>query len=366
MLKHTNEKPHACQICPKRFSRLQYMKEHMNMHTGARPYKCAHCDMAFADMSSCYKHRKAHSLKSNIRPVSLIANDAIKPDIVATSTPSPATNHVTNAPRLSSVSIVDLQKVENIISSANVQMVLPSGKKQITDEACITPATCITPSTCITPATSAEISELDKIVYETLLPNDLRVLSDETSPCNDTPCVFKHLSPEQATQLKLALAHGMKQVVPDATSAFSHPDSSLFGWTTVFIQELCNKSSDSPGILSHEQFTDSSCGAVVAMGTTEAETEATPDDIVAMKLEGGIPTDATNDAIVRGQPRPLCDTDIVGVATGVVNIAESVIVDHAVALTPVQLVGLESSQQYYLILSGSEQEQCEQDESVTS
>ena len=184
------------------------------------------------------------------------------------------------------------------------------------------------------------------------------MLSDETSPCNDTPGVFKHLSPEQATQLKLALAHGMKLVVPDATSAFSHPDL-----TTVFIQELCNKSSDSPGILPHEQFTDSSCGAVVAMGT--AETEATPDDIVAVKLEGGIPTDATNDAIGRGQPRPLCDTDIVGVATGVVNIAESVIVDNGVSLTPVQLVGLESSQQYYLILSGSEQEQCEQDESVT-
>ena len=311
----------------------------MNMHTGARPYKCAHCDMAFADMSSCYKHRKAHSLKSNIRSA---VNNA--PDSVATSTHSPATNNMTNAPR-HSVSIVDCPnlRANSIISAADVQMVLTAGKEHIIDGACITPAT------------SDEISQLDKIVYETLLPNDLRVLSDETSASIDSSGVFKHhQSPDQSTQLKLVLTQGMTPDVPDAPSGFSHPDL-----TTVFIQELCNKSIDASGILPQERFTQVSaslCGAVVATGTTKAET--TTDDVVAaVKLEDVISTDATNNVIIRRQPQPLCDTnESVGCASGVVNITESVRVDDGVALTPVQLVGLESTQQYYLILSGSEQE----------
>ncbi|CAE1299399.1 KRAB [Acanthosepion pharaonis] len=59
-LKHSGARPFLCNLCPKTFTRLQYLKEHLNQHTGIKPYSCKLCDLSFYDMSTYYRHVRRH------------------------------------------------------------------------------------------------------------------------------------------------------------------------------------------------------------------------------------------------------------------------------------------------------------------
>ena len=47
MLIHTVDKPYACILCDKTFTRKMTMQQHMLIHTGDKPYSCTLCDTKF-------------------------------------------------------------------------------------------------------------------------------------------------------------------------------------------------------------------------------------------------------------------------------------------------------------------------------
>ena len=64
MLVHTGAKPHACDICPKTFSRLENLKIHRRVHTGEKPYGCReeNCQKRFSNSSDRIKHERTHKI----------------------------------------------------------------------------------------------------------------------------------------------------------------------------------------------------------------------------------------------------------------------------------------------------------------
>ena len=65
-MQHTGERPYLCTLCPKMFTRLTYLKEHMNSHTGQKPYLCPHCSETFHERSVFSKHVKRHEAARNV------------------------------------------------------------------------------------------------------------------------------------------------------------------------------------------------------------------------------------------------------------------------------------------------------------
>lgn len=60
MAKHEEEKRYCCTVCQKKFTRAQYLSEHMNIHSGKMPYHCTECDAAFALSAHLYCHKRKH------------------------------------------------------------------------------------------------------------------------------------------------------------------------------------------------------------------------------------------------------------------------------------------------------------------
>ncbi|XP_023034308.2 zinc finger protein 429-like isoform X1 [Drosophila willistoni] len=58
---HTDERPHTCTICQRKFSRVYLLQLHSRTHTGERPYACSQCDRRFAQLAVLRNHETTHS-----------------------------------------------------------------------------------------------------------------------------------------------------------------------------------------------------------------------------------------------------------------------------------------------------------------
>ncbi|KAM4762666.1 transcriptional repressor CTCFL [Cyanocitta cristata] len=61
---HSDEKRHACHLCPKAFRTATLLHNHVNTHTGNKPHKCSECDTAFVTRGELSRHRRyKHTLE---------------------------------------------------------------------------------------------------------------------------------------------------------------------------------------------------------------------------------------------------------------------------------------------------------------
>ena len=58
---HTGERPYACDICEKAFSRQDTLAEHKRIHTGERPYFCDTCEKSFSQPIQLTVHKRIHT-----------------------------------------------------------------------------------------------------------------------------------------------------------------------------------------------------------------------------------------------------------------------------------------------------------------
>ncbi|KAH6941923.1 hypothetical protein HPB50_023941 [Hyalomma asiaticum] len=87
------EKPHACHLCPARFTNRKTLQNHVLKHTCERPYVCPVCKRDFCWRSAYYAHvRKVHG---GVKALAANTDSGIK-----TTTPS---DHLTTGPRVSKV-----------------------------------------------------------------------------------------------------------------------------------------------------------------------------------------------------------------------------------------------------------------------
>lgn len=63
-LTHSGDRPYSCELCSKSFTRMSFLKEHMNLHTGAKPYICSECGEAFSESMPLTRHKKKHKTRT--------------------------------------------------------------------------------------------------------------------------------------------------------------------------------------------------------------------------------------------------------------------------------------------------------------
>ncbi|CAL8098720.1 unnamed protein product [Orchesella dallaii] len=59
-MKHTNNRPHECNICGERFHYQFPLDQHIRRHLGEKTYKCKICDRAFAASEDLKRHEQLH------------------------------------------------------------------------------------------------------------------------------------------------------------------------------------------------------------------------------------------------------------------------------------------------------------------
>lgn len=57
---HTDEKPYACAMCPKRFPRRSSLGDHQDTHSSVKKYACTDCQKQFSTNTQLKVHRKNH------------------------------------------------------------------------------------------------------------------------------------------------------------------------------------------------------------------------------------------------------------------------------------------------------------------
>jgi len=58
---HLQERPYHCHFCPKRFTQKSHVDQHERIHTGAKPFVCQFCGRAFRQRSQQMGHEATHT-----------------------------------------------------------------------------------------------------------------------------------------------------------------------------------------------------------------------------------------------------------------------------------------------------------------
>ncbi|XP_045771893.1 zinc finger protein 723-like [Maniola jurtina] len=58
---HDKEKTHMCQVCSKRFFKKYHLQVHLRSHTKEKPYSCPECNKCFSSTTILRNHRLIHS-----------------------------------------------------------------------------------------------------------------------------------------------------------------------------------------------------------------------------------------------------------------------------------------------------------------
>ncbi|PCD24128.1 hypothetical protein FGRA07_11404 [Fusarium graminearum] len=64
---HTGDRPHACSLCPERFSRKYELIDHICSHTGKWPLQCQDCGQGFSQSWRLASHKQKHKNKNHTK-----------------------------------------------------------------------------------------------------------------------------------------------------------------------------------------------------------------------------------------------------------------------------------------------------------